>query len=647
MKHKSGKSETEARIVGQISINSKGVGFVSFPGLSEDVEIPESSLKTALNKDTVEVLLHPAFAKKRRSGEVIKIVARAKTRFVGIVKKQNDLWILVPDDRRVYRDIIISEKDSPLTEGVKVVVEMTEWRHHKENPQGKVVAVLGAPGEHNVEMESIVLEKGFDLRFPKEVEEAAEQVKKDTYPIRPEELAKRRDIREITTFTIDPADAKDFDDALSFRTIGDNLYEIGVHIADVSHYVTEGSAIDKEAKKRGTSIYLVDRTVPMLPPVLSNDLCSLNPNEDKCSFSAIFEMTGEGKVQKRWFGKTVMNSDKRFDYEEAQGIIEKGGIFENELRTLNAIAKKLTEKRFREGSIDFETVEVKFKLDENGVPLSVYKKPRLDTNRLIEEFMLLANREVAEFMYRAQKSQGNKIGSFIFRIHDVPDKERIESLAVFARALGYVLPIKNGKVTSKDMNALLKKIEGKTEESLISTAAVRSMAKAVYSTKNIGHFGLAFNYYTHFTSPIRRYPDLIVHRLLEQYLQNKAIPLNEYAKYEKIAEEASAREKSAAEAERDSVKYKQVEYMTKFVGKDFKGIISGVTEWGIYIEEMETRSEGMAKLRDMNDDFYTLDEKTYSLVGRRTGKRFSLGEEVSFRVAGTDLEKKTIDYRLL
>ncbi|MEK7180701.1 MAG: ribonuclease R, partial [Patescibacteria group bacterium] len=644
---KSSEKAEQSRIIGPISINSKGTGFVSFPNFAEDIEIPESSLKTALHRDIVEVLIHPEIVGRRRAGEVTKIVERAKTRFVGIVKKQNELWLLIPDDRRMYRDIIITEKDDSLVEGVKAVVAMTSWEHHKENPQGKLVSVLGNPGEHNVEMESIVVEKGFDLRFPHEVEIAAEQVKKEMYPISAEELAKRRDIRDIPTFTIDPIDAKDFDDALSFRTIGKNLYEVGIHIADVSYYVTDGSVIDIEARKRGTSIYLVDRTVPMLPPILSNDLCSLNPNEDKCSFSVIVEITGDGHVLKRWFGKTVMNSDKRFSYEEAEEVLEKGGIFERELRTLNAIAKKLTAKRFAEGSIDFETVEVKFKLDENGVPLSVYKKPRLDTNRLIEEFMLLANREVATFMYQAQKSQGNKIGSFIFRIHDMPDKEKIESLAVFSRALGHTLPITNGKVTSKDLNALLKKIEGKAEESLISTAAVRAMAKAVYSTKNIGHFGLAFNFYTHFTSPIRRYPDLIVHRLLEQYIQDKTIPLNEFAKYEKIAADASLKEKGAAEAERDSVKYKQVEYMSKHVGEEFEGIISGVTEWGIYIEETETRSEGMAKLRDMNDDFYTLDQKTYSLVGRKSGKRFTLGDKVKFKVAHTDLEKKIIDYKLL
>ncbi|NQV88153.1 MAG: ribonuclease R [Parcubacteria group bacterium] len=630
-------------VKGQISVNSLGVGYITAPDFDEDIEIDSNFLKTALHNDEVEVLIHKPVKGLRIQGEVIKIEKRAKSEFVGTLQKNDKMCFLVPDDKKMYVDIIIpSSECKDIEDGYKVLVKITGWENGKKNPEGKILKVIGKAGEHNTEMESIVFEKGFNTSFPSEVEEEAKKIAEEKKGLFEAEVALRKDFRDTLTFTIDPVDAKDFDDALSFKNLGENKYEIGIHIADVSHYVKEGSELDKEARKRALSVYLVDRTIPMLPEILSNDLCSLNPNENKMAFSAVFKINGEGHVSERWFGKTIINSNKRFSYEEAQKSLDDSkGLYHKELTTLNNIAKKLQAEKFKKGAIDFESDEVKFVLDPAGVPIKVIRKERLDTHKLVEEFMLLANREVAEFLYKALEKKG---GLSIYRIHDAPDKEKIKNLSVFLRALGYELPISAKGVTSRDIGSLLKKIEGKAEESLIKTAAIRSMAKAIYSTKNIGHFGLAFEYYTHFTSPIRRYPDLLVQRVLFKHIHGEKISSQEFAKYEKMAMDSSQREISASEAERASIKYKQVEYMAKHIGETFEGIISGVTEWGLYVEEAETKSEGMVRLRDMKDDFYMLDPKNYAIVGQKKKKKYSLGDKVRIKITGADLNKKTLDY---
>ena len=611
----------------------------------EDVEIQTTSLNTALNKDEVEILIHPGLSRqKRHLGEVLKIIKRAKDSFVGILEKENDEFFLVPDDKKVYVDILIpKERAKGARGGEKVLAKIIRWDDPKKSPEGEVVKILGNKGEHNVEMESIVLEKGFDTEFPFEVEKEAEATAKNEKDLS-EEIKKRRDFRDTLTFTIDPVDAKDFDDAISLKKISDDKYEIGVHIADVSHYVKEGTSMNTEARKRGFSVYLVDRTIPMLPEILSNDICSLNPMEEKLSFSAVFTLDKNGNILERWFGKTVIKSDKRFSYEEAQVSLDaKSGEHYEALNTLNIIAKKMREEKFKKGAIDFEQDEVKFELDRDGKPLRIYIKKRLDTHKLVEEFMLLANKEVAEFIFKANRKM-RKDDPFIYRIHDVPDREKIAQLSIFLKALGYEMELKENNLTAKDLQMLFKLIEGKAEESMIKTAAIRSMSKAVYSTKNIGHFGLAFEYYTHFTSPIRRYADLLVHRLLEKHLQDKTIPKHEWNLYEKMAMETTEKEIAAAEAERNSKKYKQVEYMREHIGEVFDGVISGVTEWGLYVEETNTKSDGMVSLRNLTDDFYVLDEKNYALVGEKTKKRYGLGDKVKVKLLGADLDRRTLDY---
>lgn len=684
-------------IRGVVSVNSRAVGFIEDKKHKEDVMIETPNLHTALNRDEVEVEILDRksallFKEKkgrpfRRTGRVVRILKRAKMRFVGTIEESGTRFVLKPDDFRMYAPIVIPRPPREAQKGYKALIEIKEWRIGKE-PQGEIIKVIGKKGEHEVEMESIVLERGFESSFPPEVEREAHEVAKVGPPFPDLEIRKRRDFRNTLLFTIDPANAKDFDDALSFRQLPTSSfqqprYEIGVHIADVSHYVREGTALDREARERGTSVYLVDRTIPMLPHALSNDLCSLNPNLDRLAFSAVFEMDESGRVHNRWFGKSVIHSQKRFTYETAQelidqnsepptrlslvglqkspikqappvtrlGLVESAGEKETEmteaLHLLNTIAKRLRDAKTAQGAVDFEQDEVGFELGENGRPIRVFKKKRLDTHKLIEEFMLLANREVAYFFYQQWKKSGGKI-PFIYRIHDVPDSERLEQLRVFVRALGHELPRgKDGAITGKDLQALFTAIEGHASESLIKTAAIRSMAKAVYSTANIGHFGLAFEYYTHFTSPIRRYPDLLVHRSLLSILEKHKVDLNKLAQLEHMAAHATQKEIAAAEAERESIKLKQVEYMQERLGKEFDGIISGVTEWGIYVEEKETRSEGMVKLRDLGDDYYTLDEKNYAVVGEKTGKKYTLGDEVRFKVAGADAERKTLDYRLV
>ncbi|MEI6346191.1 MAG: ribonuclease R [bacterium] len=659
---------------GTVSVSSKGVGYLSIenaPEDADDIEIQPDRLHTAMHGDEVEV--KPA-AKDPRSprpqGEVTKIIQRAKTRFVGVVEIEKGKYFLIPDDRRMYRDFEIVEGKSDtknvalkdLAADMKVMVEMTEWIEGK-NPQAVALSVIGKKGNNDAEMYSIVLEKGFDTVFPKEVEAEADEIERTQKPIPPAEISKRRDMRDTLTFTIDPHDAKDFDDAISFKKVvgqnGEELFEVGVHIADVSHYVRPGSALDKEATKRACSVYMVDRTIPMLPEVLSNDLCSLNAHEDKAAFSSVFVMNAAGEVKGRWFGRTVINSDQRFTYETAQAVLmgetgndkdgkDLGSKYAKELMTLNGIAKKLNAQRFVDGSIDFEKDEVKFELEPGtGKPLRVILKKRFDAHKLVEEFMLLANREVALFVHTIDSKKETKRPTLLYRIHDLPDPEKLADLATFIKALGYELESHDGKITSKSIKRMLNSVTGTPHESLIRTATIRSMAKAIYSTQNIGHFGLAFKHYAHFTSPIRRYPDVLVHRVLQHYLDGHMIPEHEIVTYERAAAKSSEREVIAAEAERSSIKYKQVEYMQDKVGQTFDGTITGVTEWGIYIEENTTKCEGMAKIRDLGDDFYSLDKKNYRLVGDKTKKMYTLGDVVKFKIVAADMERKALDYVLV
>ncbi len=638
---------------GSIFITAKAVGYVEVEGANEgaeDIEIAPENLNTALNNDEVEIALFTLIPGKRQTGKVVKILKRARTAFVGTIHINKNTVFLLPDDKKVYKDIYVTDTgtDKRMKNGMKAQVEMTEWTDPERNPKGKIIKIIGKKGDNDAEMHSIVLEKGFDTDFPPEVEAEAEHIERTEKPIPAAEIAKRKDFRNTLTFTIDPVDAKDFDDAISFKPLANGDVEIGVHIADVSHYVREGTALDREAVKRGFSVYLVDRTIPMLPEVLSNDICSLNPREDKLTFSAVFILDKNAQVKSSWFGRTIINSDKRWSYEEAQDRINEGaGEYAKELLELNRLAKILQKEKFSAGAIDFEQTEVKFELDETGKPIRVYKKERLETHKLVEEYMLLANRGVAEFISKAYKAEGKTGAAMIYRIHDVPNVEKIKDLAVFIKALGYELEEKNGEILSKDLTKLLTSIEGKPEAGLIRTAAIRSMAKAVYSTQNVGHFGLAFKYYTHFTSPIRRYADLMVHRLLARHLNNEPIQSGEIARYQSLATKNTEREISAAEAERASIKYKQVEFMQDKVGQVFDGIISGVTEWGIYLEEKDTRCEGMIRLRDLTDDFYSLDKKNYTLVGEKKGKKYRLGDSVKFRVMKADMEAKTLDFQLV
>lgn len=629
---------------GTIYISHKGVGTIRVKGQEDTVEVAHNFLHTACHGDTVRVMLLPKSKDGSQTGQVSEILRRSKKGFAGVLEKEHDMYFLIPSDLKMYSDIIIPENQlNGAKVGQKIFVTITDWTDHKKAPIGTVAKILGMPMEHNAEMEAIAMEKGFDALFPPNVEKEAGEIAKAG--ITEKDIKDRRDMREITTFTIDPEDAKDFDDALSFQKLPNGHVEIGIHIADVAHYVRVGTALDDEARRRGTSVYLVDRTIPMLPEELSNGLCSLNPNVDRLTFSSIFEMDMSGVVYNEWFGRTVIYSDKRFTYEGAQKVLDdKKGEFFEELSILNSIGKKLLKKRYEDGAISLEQEEVKFKLDENGIPLSVYTKERGDTHKLIEEFMLLANRRVAEHMSKINKGKG---GVFVYRIHDTPNKEKMQDLVTFLKRLGYNMKLKDGIIPSEEINILVGKLEHNPLRDTVHTQIIRTMAKAIYSTKNIGHYGLGFKFYTHFTSPIRRYPDVIVHRLLDSFLRNELIPKERWFEYEHMSTEASNREKEAAEAERASIKYKQVEYMSTRIGETYEGLITGVTEWGLYVEDKQTKCEGMVRMRDLKDDYYTFDKKHMSIKGSKTHKKYTLGDKVKFKVISADRNKKTIDYSLV
>lgn len=635
--------ELKAFVVGRVDMTADGSAFiVPEDEFEDDIYIAPRKLRQALHGDRVKVHAYEKRRGKRKEGEVVEILERARTEFTGTINISPRFAFLIADDRKMLNDIFVPLADlNGAQDGEKVVVAITEWPQDSKNPVGRVKHVLGKKGENDTEMNAILADFGFPLAFPANVEKEA-----TAFPsvISPEEITKRRDFRPVTTFTIDPADAKDFDDALSFQQLPNGNYEIGVHIADVTHFVRPDLPLDKEAFERGTSVYLVDRVIPMLPERLSNDLCSLRPHEDRLVFSAVFEMDEHANVIHEWFGKAIIHSDRRFSYEEAQEILEnKAGEFSHELLKLNQLAYILRERKFKHGAISFETTEVKFNLDENGKPLGVYVKERKDAHKLIEDFMLLANRRVAEFIGKQGKGKNKR--TFVYRVHDVPKEESITAFAQFAARFGYKLNTKSDRETARSLNALMERVEGTKEQNVLTTLAIRSMAKAIYTTKKTSHYGLAFDYYTHFTSPIRRYPDVMVHRLLEHYLSGgKSVSAEAY---EKLCEHASQMEKKAADAERASIKYKQAEFLQDQVGETYLGIVSGVTEWGMYVEIEENKCEGMVRLRDITDDFYALDEKNYAIIGQRKKKRYQLGDEVQIKVKKVDLAKRQIDFTLI
>ncbi|WP_372773914.1 ribonuclease R [Mangrovibacterium sp.] len=628
------------QICGRVELQPQGFGLIISEEIDQPVQVSQRNLNHAMEGDKVRVTLYARRKKHQLEGEVLEVIERAKTTFVGTIERSRNFAFLIPVGKVGFDLFIPNEKLNGAVGGQKAVARITEWPARAKNPFGEVIEVLGNAGDNETEMHAILAEYDLPLRFPENVLKVAERIPLE---IPDEEIEKRRDMRDVTTFTIDPADAKDFDDALSVRKLKDDLWEVGVHIADVSHYVKPNTILDDEAYARATSVYLVDRVVPMLPERLSNGVCSLRPNEDKLCFSAVFKLNGDGEVLKEWFGRTVIHSNRRFSYEEAQEIIETGkGDLNEEVLTLQDLALKLRAKRFKEGSIAFERVEVKFEIDEKGKPLSVYFKESKDSNKLIEEFMLLANKRVAEHVGKIKGGKAEK--TFVYRIHDKPDPEKLDNFNHFIKKFGYGIQTTSAKTISTSINELMNEVRGKSEQNVVETLAIRSMAKAVYSTRNIGHYGLGFEYYSHFTSPIRRYPDVMVHRLLERYLDGGRSANAQ--KYEDYCKHSSDMENRAANAERSSIKYKQVEFMKDRIGQIFPGVISGVTDWGLYVE-LENKCEGMVPMRELDDDFYTFDEKNYCLVGNHSKRTYQLGESVWVEIVRANLEKKQLDFKLV
>ena len=611
---------------------------------SESVFIAERSMNRALNGDKVKVMLYPLRRKKELEGEVVEIIERARERFVGIIDSKHGVTILKANNKQLPMNIIIPpDKTKGAKNGQKCIAAITYWGDKYENPIGEIVDILGDTGNNNTEMHAILAEYGLPYSYPQEIEKEANKIPET---ITEDEIKRRIDFR-TTTFTIDPRDAKDFDDALSIKDLGNGLWEVGVHIADVTHFVPEGGIIDQEAVKRATSVYLVDRTVPMLPEHLSNFICSLRPDEEKLTYSCIFTINDLAEVIDYKIARTVIKSDRRFTYEEAQEIIETGkGNFATEILRLNDLAKKLREKRFASGAIAFERSEVRFEIDDTGKPVSVFFKESKDSNKLIEEFMLLANKYVAQHIGMPRNREKPK--TFVYRIHDVPNPEKLSNFATFIKKFGYKIKT-DGKKTSvsSSINHLLDQIEGKKEQNMIETLAIRSMAKAAYSTKNIGHYGLAMKYYTHFTSPIRRYPDMMVHRLLTKYADKVPQQTIDRTDYESLCKHSSDMEQLAAQAERASIKYKQIEFMADKIGKVYDGVISGISTWGIYVEINENKCEGMVYIRDLEDDVYVYDEKNYCIIGRRTQRKYQIGDDIRIKVVKADLIKKYLDFEIV
>jgi len=636
------KKEMSREVTGRVDMKQTGKAYIIPEDGSEDVFVAAENTHHALHGDTVRVSLFPMRKGHKRDGEITEIIKRHKHQFVGIIEASKNFAFLIPDNPSVPVEILIQKPDlNGARNGEKVVAVITEWPDHAKNPFGKVIQILGRPGDNHVEMQAILAEYDFPLSFSEKTEAEAEWISED---IPETEISRRRDFRKVFTITIDPEDAKDFDDAISLKKLPNGHQEVGVHIADVSYYVQKGTEIDKEAFERGTSIYMVHKTIPMLPERLSNQLCSLQPNKDRLCFSAVFEFDEHGKICQEWFGKTVIHSCRRFAYEEVQSIIESGkGEYAEEIAVLNGIALKLREERFKKGAFNFETQEVRFRLDEKGRPLSIYIREMKEANKLIEDFMLLANRKVAEWVGKQKPNVQPK--TFVYRVHDKPNPEKLEIFTQLVERLGFSLKLSTKKSMAHSFNQLFHDIKGTGAENMVESVAIRTMAKAFYTTKNIGHYGLAFPYYTHFTSPIRRYPDLIVHRLFQEYLHNG--PTVQAAEYEVQCEHASDMEKRAADAERASVKYKQAEYMLDKIGQEFDALISGVSKWGIFAEIIGTKCEGMIKLRDLEDDYYYLDEENFRVIGQRYGNMFKLGDKVRVRVKKIDLSRKQMDYIIL